>query len=141
MAKKQKVNKSQAVRDYLKNNPKAKNGEIAAVLSKQGVEITPSYVANIKTAIKKATKKAKKVKPIVEVAEAASPAPTAAKPTKLADTITIEQIRAVVQTARAIGGFNRFDDLLELINDVGGLKKFRELVEAISMPDVDVIPF
>ena len=33
MAKKQKVNKTQAVRDYLKAHPKAMSGEIAAALN------------------------------------------------------------------------------------------------------------
>ena len=64
MAKKQKVNKTQAVRDYLKNHPKAMSGEIAAALNKQGIKITPSHVANIKTQINKArtAKKAAKQK-------------------------------------------------------------------------------
>ena len=54
MAKKQKVNKTQAVRDYLKTHPKAMSGEIAAALTKQGIKITAGHVANIKTQINKA---------------------------------------------------------------------------------------
>ena len=49
MAKKQKVNKSKAVREYLKAHRQATNSEIAAALTKQGIKITPNHVANIKT--------------------------------------------------------------------------------------------
>jgi hypothetical protein len=69
MAKK--VNKSQAVRDYLKAHPAAKSTEIATALKKQGIKITPGHVATIKTKIK-AKRRARKA--------AAKPAPVAASP-------------------------------------------------------------
>jgi hypothetical protein len=50
MAKHSEVNKSQAIRDYLKANPKARNQEVVDALAKQGVGVTPNYVNNIKTA-------------------------------------------------------------------------------------------
>ena len=53
MAKKPKVNKTQAVKNYLKGHPKAVSSQIAAALNKRGIKITPSYVANIKTNINK----------------------------------------------------------------------------------------
>ena len=53
MAKKPKVNKTQAVKNYLKAHPKAVTSEIAAALTKQGIKIAPSYVSNIKTTINK----------------------------------------------------------------------------------------
>ena len=43
------VNKSQAVRDYLKDHPKAMNNEIATALSKQGIKMTPDHIAAIKS--------------------------------------------------------------------------------------------
>ena len=49
MATKQKVNKSQAVRDYLKTHPKAVSSEIAEALTKRGITITQNHVATIKT--------------------------------------------------------------------------------------------
>ncbi len=52
MAKKQKVNKSQAVREYLKAHHQATNSEIAEALTKKGIKITPAYVATIKTKAK-----------------------------------------------------------------------------------------
>ena len=48
MAKTNGVNKSQAVRDFLKANKKAKNSEVVAALAKQGISITANYVGNIK---------------------------------------------------------------------------------------------
>ena len=53
MAKKHKVNKSQAVRDYAKAHPEATSGEIAAALTKKGIKITANYAANIKSQSKK----------------------------------------------------------------------------------------
>jgi hypothetical protein len=48
MAKKPKVNKSHAVREYLKANRKAKNQEVVDALAKKGIKITANYVGNIK---------------------------------------------------------------------------------------------
>ena len=137
MAKKQKVNKTQAVRDYLKAHPKAMSGEIAAALKKQGIKITPSHVANIKTKINKA-RTAKKAAKQQAAVEAAAPA---AVEKKTGATVTLEQIRAVAQTVKALGGFARLNELLGLIKEVGGLKKFKDLLEAMSPPETDDIPF
>ena len=43
MARKHKVNKPQAVRDYLKTHPKAMSGEIAAALTKQGIKVNSTF--------------------------------------------------------------------------------------------------
>ncbi len=124
MAKKQKVNKTQAVRGYLKVHPKAMGGEIATALKKQGIKITPKHVANIKTKINKArtAKKAAKRKVAPE------PAPVE----KAAYTVTVEQVKAVAQTIRAIGGFDRLNELLGLIREVGGLRRFKDLLDAMQ---------
>ena len=45
---KQKVNKTKAVKDYLKVNRKAKNQEVVDALAKKGIAITANYVGNIK---------------------------------------------------------------------------------------------
>jgi hypothetical protein len=139
MAKKQKVNKSQAVRDYLKSHPKAMSGEIATALTKQGIKITPGHVANIKTQINKArtVKKAAKKQAAAEAA-----APTVVEmPAKAADTVTLEHVKAVALTISAHGGAVRLYDLLALIKEVGGLKKFKDLLEAIAGAKTDDIPF
>jgi arginine repressor len=139
MAKKQKVNKTQAVRDYLKDHPKAMSGEIAAALKKQGIKITPKQVANIKAKINKArtAKKAAKQRSAVEIA-----APAAVeKPTKAGDTITLDQVKKVAQTIKAIGGFQRVTEVLEVIRELGGVRKFKDLAAAMSATETDAIPY
>ncbi len=42
------VNKTQAVRDFLKANKKATNSEVVEALGKQGISVTSNYVSNIK---------------------------------------------------------------------------------------------
>ena len=74
----------------------------------------------------------------------AAPSPAAATATavkKAGDTVTLEQIRAVAQTVKTIGGFNRLNELLGLVKEVGGVKKFKDLLEAMSVSEVDQIPF
>jgi len=139
MAKKQKVNKTQAVRDYLKDHPKAMSGEIAAALTKQGITINPGHAANIKTQINKGrtVKKAAKKQAAVE---AAAPA-VVEKTAKAGATVTLEHVKAVALTVKALGGHRHVNELLGLIKDVGGLKKFKDLVEAISGTETDAIPF
>ena len=57
------VNKSQAIRDYVKAHRKAANSEIVAELAKQGVEVTPNLVATVKA---KKQKRREVVKAVVE---------------------------------------------------------------------------
>lgn len=47
----------------------------------------------------------------------------------------------MTQTVKAIGGFARLNELLALVKEVGGLKKFKDLLEAMTVPETDVIPF
>jgi hypothetical protein len=137
MAKKQKVNKSQAVRDFAKAHPEATSGEIAAALNKKGIRITANYAANIKSQSKKdrTAKKAAKAKAV----EAA--APVAVETTKAGTTVTLEHVKAVALTVKTLGGPVRLYEFLGLIKDVGGLKKFKDLLEAISGTETDAIPF
>jgi hypothetical protein len=57
------------------------------------------------------------------------------KPAKAADTVTFDQLRAVNQTIKAIGGVTRLNELLGLVKEVGGLKKFKDLLEAMSVTE------
>jgi hypothetical protein len=139
MAKKQKVNKSQAVRDYLKTHPKAMSGEIATALTKQGIKITAGHVANIKTKINKdrTAKKAAKKQAAVEVA-APAVEETAAKASA---TVTLDHVKAAALAVQAVGGPVRLYGILALIREVGGLKKFKDLLDAVSATETDDIPF
>ena len=69
-----------------------------------------------------------------------TPEPAAAEK-KAGNTVTFEQVRAVTQTVKVIGGFARLNELLGLIKEVGGLRKMKELLEAMSVPETDKIPF
>ena len=68
----------------------------------------------------------------VEAATIAAPVAAAGTAAKPANTITLEQIKAVSQTVKAIGGVERLNQTLDLIREVGGAKKFKDLVEAIT---------
>jgi len=46
--------------------------------------------------------------------------------------VTVEQVKAVAQTIKAIGGFDRLNELLGLIREVGGLRRFKELMDAMQ---------
>lgn len=61
MAKRQGPSKSQAVREYLKTHRKATNKEVSEALAKQGVEVSPNHVANIKAKTKTRHKAARAV--------------------------------------------------------------------------------
>lgn len=53
MANPQETSKTQAVKDFLKVNPEATGKTIAEALLKQGLSITASYAANIKSELNK----------------------------------------------------------------------------------------
>ena len=61
MANKEPVNKTQAVKDYLKANRKAKNKEVVEALAKKGIAITANYVGNIKATHNKRQRAVRKV--------------------------------------------------------------------------------
>ena len=61
MAKKSAVNKSHAVREYLKANRKAKNQEVVDALAKKGITVSANYVANIKATHNKRQRARRKV--------------------------------------------------------------------------------
>ena len=74
------------------------------------------------------------------MAKRKAPAPetvtaTVEKPTKNGDVVTLEQVKAVAQTVRAIGGFGRLNELLGLIRGVGGVRRFKDLSEAMSVAE------
>jgi arginine repressor len=137
MAKKQKTNKSQAVRDYLKAHPEATSGEIAAALNKNGVNIAVSYVANIKTILNKG-RKAKKAPKQAEVVEAV--ASVVEKPVKNGG-LSVDQVKKVSLLMKTLGGYQRVVEVLDTVKELGGVKKFKELAAAIAGVETDSVPF
>jgi hypothetical protein len=138
VAKTQKVNKSQAVRDYLKTHPKAMSSEIAAALVKKGIKITPAHVATIKTHAK-AKRSARKAREKAAATVPASPTPAAIvapeAPAMPANAITLEQIKAVGKMVKSVGGFCRFREMLDVIRQVGGLKRLRDILDAMAITE------
>ena len=65
----------------------------------------------------------------------AAPITAAETPTKAANAITLEQIKSVGQMVRTIGGFRRLHGMLGVIKEVGGLRKFKELLEAMEVTE------
>ena len=59
------------------------------------------------------------------------------KPTKVGDIITIAQVRGVAELVTAVGGFDRCHELLTVIHDVGGLRRMKDVLEAISAAQVN----
>lgn len=51
-ARKEDVNKSEEIRNYLAGNPDAKPAQVVAALKTQGINVTPAYVSSIKSADK-----------------------------------------------------------------------------------------
>ena len=49
--------------------------------------------------------------------------------------------RNIWECACGDGGSVRLYELLGLIKEVGGVKKFKDLVEAMSVPEEDTVPF
>ena len=47
----------------------------------------------------------------------------------------------MTKAVKAIGGFTCLNELLGLIKEVGGLRKMKVLLEAMSVPETDKIPF
>jgi len=69
-----------------------------------------------------------------------APAPATVEQ-KPASTVTLEHVKAVAKTVKAIGGFDRLNELLAVIKEVGGTRRFKDLLEAMSVPEADDIKF
>jgi hypothetical protein len=149
MAKKEKVNKSQAVRDYIKANREATNKEVADALTKKGIKVNPNYVATLKSQAKRkrnARKAAAAATPVAGISATPALAPATAAvaaeaPAKPSNAITLEQIKMVGQMVKTIGGFRRLHEMLAVIKEVGGLKKFKDLLDAMAATEPGEIPF
>ncbi len=141
MAKKPKVNKTKAVAAYMKAHRGATVPEIVEGLGKEGITITASHVYNIKGNLQKRRTARKAAATPTAVPVAAATEPAAAPAEKKADTIALEHVRAVARTVQAMGGFDKLNELLSVIKEVGGMKKFKDLLDAMAGPKEDKIPF
>ena len=60
---------------------------------------------------------------------------------KAAATVTLEHVKAVALTVKTLGGSVRLYELLGLIKEVGGVKKFKDLLEAMTGIEEDTVLF
>ena len=137
MAKVRRGEKTAAVREHLISHPGAMPGDIVAALAKQGIKITTAHVSNIKGTLKKAGKGRRKAK-VVGPVSAAAPVEKAAPAN---GTITLDLVRKVAHTVRALGGIKQTNELLDVIREAGGMKKFKDLAEAMAVAESNAIPF
>lgn len=81
-----------------------------------------------------------KKKAVAKAAPAAVVAVEAAA--KPVNTVTLEQIKAVSMMVKTIGGFARVHEMLGVIKEVGGVKKLKDLLDAMSAGEVsEGVPF
>ena len=52
-----------------------------------------------------------------------------------ANAITLEQIKAVGKMVKSVGGFGCFREMLEVIRQVGGLKRLRDILDAMAITE------
>ena len=109
MAKKSGVNKSQAIRDLLKENPQITGSETVATLAKQGIKVAPHLYYFVKG--KMAGKRGRRRKMKRQVADVMASSGGSA-------TAKVD----VVSTIKKVKG---------LAAEVGGLKKLHALVEVL----------
>jgi len=137
MAKKGSGNKSKLILDYWGQHPQATAAEVAQALSRQGVTVTVNYIYSIRNKSKQKSGK-KAASPAAQPMAAVTPiAPE--KRAEPAGTITLEHIKAVSQSVKAMGGFGRLNELVSLIREVGGLRRFKDLVDAIAVSEADTV--
>jgi hypothetical protein len=104
------VNKTKAVRDYLKQNPGALPVAVSEALKAQGVDVNPKYVSNVKfkLGIKKRRTKA------VAKGEGATPA-AAVAPTDMISVAALQKAKKLVQE---IGGVQQAKQALAALGQL-----------------------
>lgn len=99
---KSKINKSQAIRDALAQNPTVDSKGIVALLAKSGVKVSPTLVYYIKSKQKQAKRKAKR-----ERVAAASEGTASRNP--------VEMVKRVKELSRDVGGIRNLKMLVDLL--------------------------
>ena len=116
MAKKAKVNKSAAIRDYCGANPSAKPKEIVEALKAKGVVVTPAFVSTIRTNAKKASVR-KSGRPS-KSAPAARPAVRRSSVTN--DDVSVASLIKVKKTVEEIGSVAEVRQALDTLQKLLG---------------------
>ena len=98
------VNKSQAVRDFLAANPAADSKTVIAGLAEQGVKVAPTMVYYVRSKLGQARRKARR-----ERVAASSRQSGARNP--------VEVVLRVKDLAREVGGIGNLKQLVDLLAD------------------------
>lgn len=98
-----KVNKSAAIREALKANPDKGPKEIAEIMGKQGVKVTPLYVSTIKSTMGK--KKGKRGR----------------KPSSQWSNGVVADLQNTVVFVKGVGGLDKAKELIALLESVRGV--------------------
>jgi len=96
---KRKVNKTQAVRDFLAENPDATTKDVVAAMNKQRITVSPNYVSTIKTNMKAKGKGKKKV--------AAKKKAAPKKQEAADDKISLSALKEAKKLAERLGGIEQ----------------------------------
>lgn len=111
MAKTAGVNKSQAVREILTENPKATVREVVAALAAKNIEVSDNLVYSIKGEFKEKSKRKKKIAKAALAAVKPSNGPS----TAASRTDAITMIREVKALAAKAGGYERLIELAKAL--------------------------
>ncbi|QDT67349.1 hypothetical protein MalM25_02460 [Planctomycetes bacterium MalM25] len=106
-------NKSQAIRDYLKNKPDAGPTEIVKELKKKGMTLTPALVSNVKAAMlgKKPGKKKRRGKP--------GPKPGSKRVASISDKVSLSSLIEAREFVDKVGGVDQAQALLKALGKLG----------------------
>ena len=97
-----KVNKSQAVRDYLAANPKADSQTIIAALAEKGVKVAPTMVYYVRSKLGQARRKDRRERATASSLAMGTPNP-------------VEVVLRVKDLAREVGGIANLKQLVDLL--------------------------
>jgi uncharacterized Zn finger protein (UPF0148 family) len=76
---------------------------------------------------------------VAVVKPAPAPTPAVVERPNNGSTITLDLVKKVAHTVKAMGGFSKMTEVLAVIKEAGGVKKFRDLAEAITVTEPDVV--
>lgn len=99
------VNRSEAVREALAQNPKAGSKEVIALLAAKGVKVSPTLVYYVKSKQNQARRRARRAEAVAESRRTATTDP-------------VELVMRVKQLAAEVGGVRNLKLLVDLLADV-----------------------
>jgi hypothetical protein len=105
--------KTQAVRDYLTNNPDASARDVAAALKQQGITVSETYIYNIKSRTGKPKRKGSRRKAKGNTnGAAATRSTTGASPV---DSQSMDALFAAKEFADKLGGIGKAKAVLDVL--------------------------